>query len=235
MHICLGLEHKFMEPLRHIRTRVLSGLLLLVPLAVTVVVVKMVFGLISTYISPMVAHFLGKVPGFWIPIIAVCIFVLFLYLVGLVTAFVVGRRLLALGESIILRIPLIKSVYSLSKQVVDVFATSKSNAFRSVVVVEFPRPGLKAVGFVTGTMTDVDGRELVKVFIPTAPNPTTGFLELVPAEQVQTTDMKVEDAFTMLISGGVISPERLMPVPGVPKPVMEAGATKNSAAGPKAD
>ncbi len=159
---------------------------------------------------------------------------LFLYLVGLVTAFVVGRRLLTLGESIILRIPLIKSVYSLSKQVVDVFATSKSNAFRSVVVVEFPRPGLKAIGFVTGMMKDVDGKELTKVFVPTAPNPTTGFLELVPTEQVQATDMKVEDAFTMLVSGGVISPECLVPAQGEPKPVIEAGVPKDATAEPKA-
>lgn len=213
-----------MDPLRHIRSRMLSGLLLLVPLAVTVFVVRAVFGLIATYISPMLTRFLGDLPAFLVPVISLMVFLVFLYLVGVVTAFVVGRRLLALGEAIILRIPLIKSIYALTKQVVDVFSASKGAGFRSVAVVEFPRPGLKAVGFVTGRIRDADGQELVKVFIPTAPNPTTGFLELVPADQVQATDMRVEEAFTMLVSGGVISPERLVPASGEPTPVIDVKA-----------
>lgn len=203
-----------MNPMRHIRSRILSGLLLLVPLAVTVFVIQFVFGLISTYLNPLFAQLVQDLPSKCVPVvlpvISLVVFLFVLYFVGLVTAFVIGRKLLNLSEAIILKIPLIKSVYSLTKQVVDVFSSSKGYNFRSVVIVEFPRPGFKAVGFVTGTIQDIDGSALLKVFIPTAPNPTTGFLELIRAEQVQIVNMRVEDAFAMLISGGVISPERIV-------------------------
>jgi uncharacterized membrane protein len=82
-----------------------------------------------------------------------------------------------------------------------------SSMFKSVVLIEFPRPGLKAIGFLTGFITDSEGKKYCKIFIPTTPNPTTGYFELVPEEETFATDISIEDGFKMIISGGVVSPE----------------------------
>ena len=101
-----------------------------------------------------------------------------------------------------------KSIYSASKQVVDAISLTKQAAFKSVVLVEYPRPGLKAIAFVTGVSSDAAGRRWCRVFIPAAP-PTSGFLELIPIEDVEATDMSVEQGLKMVVSGGFIAPDRI--------------------------
>ena len=196
----------------HIRNRLISGLLVLVPLWITILVVRMLFGVMAGVLGPVTQAAFAAMPDSALKraivfLISVAVFVCLVYAAGAVTAFVVGRKMVATGESVILRIPFVKSVYSAAKQVVDAFAISNKSTFKSVVLVEFPRPGLQAVGFVTGTVKNQDGAEFYKVFIPTAPNPTTGFLEIVPPADVRQTDLTVEEGFKMLVSGGLISPD----------------------------
>lgn len=132
---------------------------------------------------------------------------------GIVTGRVLGQRFLNWGESFILRIPIIKTIYSAAKQVVDALSVPNRKSFKSVVVIEYPRPGIKVVGFLTGVTTDEAGVQWCRIFIPMSPLPTSGFLHLVPASEVRIADLTVEEAFKMLISGGVIAPDTLQTRP----------------------
>lgn len=104
-----------------------------------------------------------------------------------------------------------KSVYSAAKQVVDTLSPSRREAFKSVVWVEFPRPGFRALAFVTGSIRDEDGTECYKLFIPTAPNPTSGFFEIAPCGEVRESALSVEDGIKMIVSAGILAPETLEP------------------------
>ncbi|HSW28575.1 MAG TPA: DUF502 domain-containing protein [Longimicrobiales bacterium] len=132
-----------------------------------------------------------------------------IYPLGEVTHNLVGRRVLQLGEEVLLRVPFVKVVCRAPKQVVTAFQKPNSAAFKSVALVEFPRKGMHSVGFLTNTFTQADGTFWHPVFVPTTPNPTTGFLEFLPAEDVIHTDLTVEDAFKLVMSLGVLTPERM--------------------------
>jgi len=210
------------ETKRNIRKRMLSGLLLLIPFFVTVVVIRWLFHMVSGFLRPVIAFVLTKlldeapfkaIPDIYISaaasVLSVVVLVLLVYTMGAIAQFVVGRRMIHLGETFLLRIPLVRSIYTATKQVVQAMSLSDQAAFKSVVLVEFPRPGFKAVAFLTGRIKDREGRTYCKVFIPTTPNPTTGFFEIVPVEEVVETTLTIEEAFKMIISGGLISPEVL--------------------------
>lgn len=191
---------------KHLRNRLLSGVLVLVPLAVTILVLQLLFNSLTGFIRPPLRPLLPDVPESVLTAIAFVAGLLIVYGVGAITSLVVGRRLIRLGEAVLLKLPVVKSIYSASKQVVDTFSASNMRAFKSVVLVEFPRPGSLALGFVTGTMADGEGRELYRLFVPTTPNPTSGFLVIVPKDDVHFTDIGVEDGIKMIVSGGMLAP-----------------------------
>jgi uncharacterized membrane protein len=138
--------------------------------------------------------------------LSLAILLVVLYLLGEFATNLVGRRVLGLAESVVLRVPLVKVVYSASKQVAAALQGRKARAFRSVVFVPFPTGDMRAIGFVTGDVVDRDGRACHTVFIPTTPNPTTGFLQIVPSDQVERTPYSVEDGIKMVMSLGVLVP-----------------------------
>ena len=194
---------------RATKTRILSGILIVVPLVMTLYILRFLYSFTAGLLAPFVKRlFVDSSPempsSYAIATISVCIFLGLLYLVGMITTDVVGRRLIGLAEAIIRRIPFIKTIYSSSKQVVEtLFFHNGSSNFKSVVLVEFPTPELLTVGFVTGRLTD----GTYKVFVPTAPNITVGFLQLCPPAMVRNCDLSVEDAVKIVVSGGLICPE----------------------------
>ena len=134
-----------------------------------------------------------------------------LILIGMFAAGFLGKFFLSLGEWIVYKMPLISSVYSLLKQVFQTFLSNKNNAFSKVVLLEYPRKGIWILGFVSsetqGEVKDKLGREMLNIFIPTTPNPTSGFLIFVPKEDTVSLDMSVEEGIKFVISGGLVSPE----------------------------
>ena len=188
-------------------TRMASGVFALVPILVTFVVLRWVFNLTAGILLPVIESVLGPWPPVAQAILAVLVLFLFIYLLGEVTAHVVGRRILALGEAVVLRLPFVKTVYSISKQVVSAFQGPGARAFKAVVYVEFPRQGIKAVAFVTSSFTRDDGSRWSTIFVPTTPNPTTGFLQLVPDGELERTSMSVEEGIKMIMSLGVLRPD----------------------------
>jgi uncharacterized membrane protein len=206
----------------NIRNRLISGIFLIVPFAVTIVVVRWLFQVLAGFLRPIVAkviewiprtHPLQEIPAVYIQyavsLATILSLLLIIYLVGAIAKFVAGRRLLAIGEKIVLRIPLARTIYTATKQVTTALSLQDNPAFKSVVLVEFPRRGAYAVGFLTGMTKDSLNNAFCKVFIPTTPNPTTGFFELISADEVLQTEMTIEEAFKMIISGGIVSPDIL--------------------------
>jgi len=194
---------------RYLRNQLISGLFVLVPLWVTYLVVVAVFNAMASVLQPIVSRLPMEVPHWVELVISILAFVLLVLLVGIVAGRVVGQRFLNWGESFILRIPIIKIIYSAAKQVVDAISVPNRKTFKSVVVIEYPRPGIKVIGFLSGVTKDETGASWCRIFIPMSPLPTSGFLHLVQAVEVRITDLSVEEAFKMLISGGVIAPDKL--------------------------
>ena len=152
----------------------------------------------------------GRTLDILVSLLAVLLLLVLLYLIGGLGKHIIGRRLIAAWEGIWLRIPLARTIYAATKQVVEALSQPHGAAFKSVVIVDFPYPGVKAIGFLTGYVDDPAGRRFAKVLIPTTPNPTTGFLELIPVDGMIITDLAIEDGFKMIISGGIVAPEDLL-------------------------
>lgn len=204
-----------------LQTYFLTGLLTLLPIWLVWVVFKFVFGLLSGISQPAIlvlttriaatdSAMLSGLTAPWVQTaIALCATVLLILLVGAFTRRVAGQQLLRWLESLIARVPLVNSVYSSARQLLDMMQTKPGNTQR-VVLIDFPRPGIKAVGFVTRLFRDEHtGRELAAVYVPTTPNPTGGYLELVPVEQLVPTDWSVDQAMTFILSGGAVGPSRI--------------------------
>jgi len=194
---------------RHVRTRLVSGLVVLVPVIITIFILRLVFAALSGVLMPVLKPFVGEIPLWALYAAAVAATLLMIYGIGTLTAMVIGRRLLQLVEWTILRVPLVKTIYAASKQVVDSLSAANRVAFKEAVMVEFPCPGSLAIGFVTGTIESAGGVPHYRVFVPTTPNPTSGFLLFVPVGKVLHTDLSVEDGIKMVVSGGVLAPPRL--------------------------
>jgi len=203
--------------------RMVSGMLVLVPVGVTLLVMRWLFTWVTSLLRPAVKYatsglerlrWIQALPdayvNIYVHVLAILLLFALLYLIGVLGQHIVGRRLIRAWEGIWLKIPLVRTIYGATRQVVDALSLPEGTAFKSVVVVDFPSPGLKAVGFLTGYMLDDAGHRFAKVLIPTTPNPTTGFLELVPAEAVVITDLAIEEGFKMIMSCGIVSPENLL-------------------------
>jgi uncharacterized membrane protein len=199
----------------------LTGLLTLLPIWLVWVVFKFVFsalsGLSQPLIAPLVAGIVAREPAMfgwlsanWIQTaLALFVTVFFIVAVGALARRVVGQTLLRWFEAVIARIPLAKTVYGSARQLLDLLQTNREGVQR-VVLIDFPHREMKSVGFVTRLLRDQDtGEELAAVYVPTTPNPTSGYLEVVPIAKLIFTDWSMDQAMTFIISGGAVSPEHI--------------------------
>lgn len=209
---------------KHVRTRLMSGLLVLIPLAVTLFILNLLFASLTSIARPVMHPWVGEMPEYALTLIALFVTVLLLYFVGLITNHFIGRRLLHWGEALLMKLPIVKSVYFASKQVVETFSSSTKAAFKAVVLVEFPRQGSFAVGFVTGQIRNHEGKMFYNVFVATTPNPTTGFLVIYPDDEVNFTDISVEDGIKMIVSGGMLAPQSYQTRPAPSQLAQSPGA-----------
>ena len=147
---------------------------------------------------------------FGIPGLGLLVLLMAVTLIGALTAGLIGRWLLQTGERVLNRMPVVRSIYSAIKQIFETVLAQQSNAFREAVLVEYPRRGIWAIGFITGTtkgeVQNLTEEETVNIFLPTTPNPTSGFLLFVPKSDVVPLGMSVEEAVKMVISGGIVTP-----------------------------
>lgn len=208
---------------RHARTHIVRGLLLVLPTIITFWLLRILFSAISDNVTPIVLRLLqaagvSGVAGWHTqlvaPLIGVVLTLLSIYLIGLIAANLVGQRILAWVEAGILKIPIVKSIYGGARQLLDAFGTGDKSTFQRVVLVEYPRKGVWTVGFVTGEAhvplpQGSDAAEMVMVFFPTTPNPTSGWLAVVPEREIVEVDISIEEGVKLVVSGGIVSPQAL--------------------------
>jgi uncharacterized membrane protein len=207
--------------MRRLRTYFFTGLLTLLPIWLVWIVFKFVLSLLSDISQPVVgpvsvqlaaAHpeMLGWMDDPWAQAaFAVVATIAVIIGVGALARRVVGQRLLGWFEGLIARIPLLKTVYGSARKLLDLLQT-KPDGTQRVVLIDFPHREMKCVGFVTRIVREQGtGRELAAVYVPTTPNPTSGYLEIVPVERLTPTDWTVDEAMTFIISGGAVSPDTM--------------------------
>ena len=211
------------------RANFFTGLAVLLPAIASVVVVVWFFSSVANVTDTLLFFLPGELthknagqgPMYWYwSLAAFVLAVLLISLIGRLTRYYIGKKIIQLLDQGLLRVPLLNKIYATIKQVNQAFTSNKSS-FKQVVLVEFPSPGQRAVGFVTGEQDEAfhQGPETtVSVFIPTTPNPTSGFLILVPASDVKKLNMSVAEGIKFIVSLGAIPPEPSLPLPtsGVP-------------------
>jgi uncharacterized membrane protein len=212
------------------RANFFAGLAIVLPAIVSVWLIFWLFFTVSSitdtlllFIPRKITHqpigvVAGAGPMYWYWSLVALLLALFLIsVVGLIARNYLGRKLIEWVDTFILRVPLLNKIYGTTKQVNDAFTSGGKTSFKTVVMVEFPRAGMYSVGFLTSEVHEAilrkTGENSVCVFVPTTPNPTAGFLVLVPKDQVTQLDMSVADAFKFIISLGSISPENIHEAP----------------------
>jgi uncharacterized membrane protein len=192
--------------MRHrLRNYLIAGILVMLPVAVTVFVFRAVFRLLDNTLGPIFGAFGIQIPG-----LGFVSGIILILVAGGMASNVVGHRFVRAFDNLMLRIPFARTIYSATKQFSDTLLRQNRAAFRQAVLLEWPRAGLYTVGFVTGE-TRGEAQEktrerVINVFVVTTPNPTTGFLCLVPESQVVPLEMSVEDALKLVVSAGIVTP-----------------------------
>ncbi len=203
------------HPLRDLQRNILAGVITIGPLFVTWLVFSFVLGNLAKAGMPLLRFFETTFPEDWLaqpwlqPALAIVLTLVVLYVVGRVTSLVVGRQAFSLFEALLERLPFVAKVYTSVRQLLDTMMAKKESSQR-VVLIDFPIAGQKSVGFLTRTITDsTTGQELAAVLLPNAINPTSAFLQVLPLDRVTETDMTMEQAMSMLLTGGAVAPETI--------------------------
>jgi uncharacterized membrane protein len=196
---------------RHLRSKIFAGILVTLPLGITFLVLKFVFNTLDNILGPLtppVTIYLFN-REISIPGLGIIGFFLLLYLIGVIAANVLGRKLVSWGDRLFTAIPVVKNIYSSSKQLTDAFSVTRKGSFRQAVFVEFPQEGNYMLGFVTNELTDLESQKRVTVFIPTAFVPPQGFLLFLPKEKVLVSHLSIEEAIKAIMSVGIVAPHNL--------------------------
>jgi uncharacterized membrane protein len=205
-----------------LRKYLIAGVLVWLPLMATVAIFKLVVDLLDKTLLLLPARFQPQALfGFSVPGFGVLLAAVVLIITGMLAANLLGRKLVSLGEGLLGRIPFVRNVYNAIKQIAATVLTADSKAFRKVVLVQYPRAGLWSIGFLSNekVLADCAGLEpeMVSVFVPTTPNPTSGFIILLPRDDVTELSMTVEEGFKFVISMGVVVPAEALKA-GAPAP-----------------
>jgi len=203
-------------PMRSLQRNILAGLITVGPLFVTWLVFSFLLDKLVRAGQPLVYGLQSMYPEAWLrrpwmqSILAVVLTLLVLFVLGKLTSLVIGRQVFGLFESVLERLPVVAKVYSSVRQLLDTMMAKKDTNQR-VVLVDFPIAGQKSIGFLTRTIVDSNtGEELAAVLLPNAINPTSAFLQLLPMSRLTLTDLNMEQAMSMLLTGGAVAPERIV-------------------------
>ncbi|MDT8370633.1 MAG: DUF502 domain-containing protein [Gammaproteobacteria bacterium] len=194
------------------RKYLIAGLLVWMPLGITFLVVRAIVGFLDRIVLLLpYAYQPDTVLGFHIPGLGVLLAVVLVLATGMIVANLLGRRIVAGWESLLARIPLVRNLYAGIKQIMEAVLATDGKSFRKVLLIEYPRRGVWSLAFMTsdklGEVQDKTGARVISVFIPTTPNPTSGFVLMVPEQEAIELDMTVEEGLKMIISMGVVVPE----------------------------
>ena len=211
----VGLRRRYGARLRrrigaHLRRTLITGSLLLIPVALTYLLLRFIFDLVDGVLQPGIQLLLERLGVDWtVPGLGVVVAVAFIYLAGFTFASAMGRRVVGWGQAAVLRMPLIGTVYSATRRLVESFSGTEETGFKRVVMVQYPRLGAWSIGFLTAITSTTAGGRYAVVYIPTAPLPNSGWVAVVPVDDVLDTDLSVRAAMQMVFSGGILSPDEI--------------------------
>lgn len=189
----------------HLRRHFTLGFFLLVPLLFTYLVLRLAFDFLDGFLSEPANYVFGRdVPG-----VGLVALIAIVYLGGLAASNFVGRRVFRTVQDLLMAVPLVRTIYGIGKNLIDSLSEDSQTGLKRVVVVEYPRPGIWAIGFLTGFSELAEGEPCALVYIPTAPLPNSGWIGAFPLDQVFDTEMNVQAAMQMVLSGGILYPKRI--------------------------
>ncbi|TVM00091.1 MAG: hypothetical protein CV087_15670 [Candidatus Brocadia sp. WS118] len=207
----------FLQFKKDVRKRMLTGLLLILPVYVTFFVVKFLFGFVGGTLAPVikkVLQFYGvalpktTLDEFFITFFGLILTFIALYFIGIFAANFVGKAIINYFENLLTKTPIVRNIYSSVKQIIHAVSMPGKQSFKRVVLIDFPKEGAKSIGFVTG-VSQYNNEKKLCIFIPTIPNPTTGFLIFTTESEITDTNLTVEEAFKALFSAGVLIPDNI--------------------------
>ena len=202
---------------RHIRSTLIAGVLILVPIAITYILLKWVFDNIDGLLQPLLEGITDRhIPG-----LGLLVLLIIVYLLGLIWTKRLGRRTIRTLQLFLLKIPLIGAIYGPARKLIESFTGDSAAGFKRVVVVEYPKQGTWMIGFLTGISNVVPGTTMGVIYLPTAPTPNSGWVAMVPIQNIYDTTMTVREAMSMVLSGGISSPVQIDLKPMNPSEVAE--------------
>ncbi|OQY30089.1 MAG: hypothetical protein B6244_02170 [Candidatus Cloacimonetes bacterium 4572_55] len=219
---------------RLFRQHLVAGILVIIPIFLTYLLLRLLFDVLDGFVSPYVHRLIHVYfPIEWkIPGVGLASMVLVIYFTGLLASNVLGKRVVELGELVITRLPVVKNIYQAAKQLTLAIAMQDKKSFQRVVFVEYPKSDSYAIAFVTKDLVDQNNQEMVTAFLPTTPNPTSGFILVIPKSKVIPAGLTVEEGIKLVMSGGLVAEEMLnaaFPVPEIPlgRLILEAKMRRN--------
>jgi len=206
----------------------LTGLLVITPIWGTVLILKTLFITVDGILGDMLAKVVT--PGYYVPGLGILTLVLLIFTTGLLAANFIGGQIVRLWEEFLHRVPLVRGIYSTLKSMMDILSFTEREKYNRVVLIQFPKNGHYCFAFVTGVtrgeVQDITAGPLMNVYVPTSPNPTSGYFLMVPEKEVVPLDLSVEEAMKLIVSGGLYSPAQPM------KPAVSSESAKAKATAP---
>ena len=187
---------------QNFRSKIFAGLAALLPLYLTFFVIKFLFVTLEEMSDPILKRFNLDIPG-----LGIILTVLLIYILGFFVTNFLGRKIFNIGERIVKKVPIVNMIYTTLKQITDTFTKGSTDAFEGAVYIQYPRQGLWTMAFISGESKTKDGVPYYHLFVPTTPNPTSGFFLMIPQADTVATGMSVEDGLKTIISGGLLAPD----------------------------
>lgn len=213
--------------LNAIRRNIVAGLLFLLPIAITYLVLRFLFNTIDGVIYPAIQQVLMNFNPRWARNLprgaGIAILLIVVYLIGLLGSNIFGRWVGKSIQKLFLRVPIVGIIYSTAKQLIESFSGEGTTGFKRVVMIEYPRVNCWTIGFLTNLTNDGNGKQMALVYIPTTPTPNSGWLAIVPIEDVYDTDLSVQEAMRMVLSGGTVAPQELKKRPAFQTDIDKVG------------
>jgi len=187
---------------QNFRSKLFAGVATLLPLYLTFFVIKFLFVTLEEMSDPLLKRFNLEIPG-----LGIILTVVLIYILGFLVTNFLGRKIFNLGERIVKKVPIVNIIYTTLKQITDTFTKGSTDAFEGAVYIQYPRQGLWTMAFISGESKTKDGVPYYHLFVPTTPNPTSGFFLMIPQADTVATGMSVEEGLKTIISGGLLAPE----------------------------
>jgi len=192
-----------MSPIiQNLKSKIFAGIAALFPIYLTYIVLKFLFVTLEKISAPMLKNIGVEIPG-----LGILLTLILIYLLGLVVTNFLGRKIFNLGERILKKVPIVNTIYTTLKQITDTFTKGTAETFEGAVYIQYPRKDLWTMAFISGESTSKEGVSYYHLFVPTTPNPTSGFFLMIPQADTIPTGMSVEEGLKTIISGGMLAPD----------------------------